>query len=354
MTTLTLAECIKLKEQLQSASSSEDVSLLRDILGVVQSSSSPTDLLESLKQSKLSKVVNKLSKHEDDGVASVAAALVTCWRDVLAKSKVEVKPKAPAAANISAPASSEVDESRSKVRLKLCEIFERGKKLTWLKTAPDIPSMSLECEAAIFEHFGHTCGNSYKARCRALLVNLGDSKYGSILCGVMRGEIALDELAELDFALKLELLRTGSKGSGKAFGTAYLAANSKEEGVISLASGLQYKVLQAGSGGFHPTANSLCDCHYEGRVAGLHPVGTPFDSSYARGKPSSFRPSEVIAGWTEAMLMMVEGDKWVLFVPSSLAYGDKGRASAKIASGDTLVFTIEMVHIHGEQVPKVA
>jgi FKBP-type peptidyl-prolyl cis-trans isomerase FklB len=357
MTTLTLAECITLKEQLERAASTDSISTLRDVLSVVQASPSPPDLLESLKQSKLSKFVYKLTKHEDDSVSSVAAALVDKWKNALARSRSTAQTSssgvgAQASSSAGAQASSEADVFRDRVRSKLCEIFERGKKLTWLKTAPDTSAMAHDCEASIFETFGSVCGAPYKARSRALFLSLLDSKNSEILSGVMRGEIALTELAGLDFALRLELIRTGSKGSGKAFGTAFLEENQGKEGVVCLPSGLQYKVLHGGSGAFHPTAASLCDCHYEGRVAGLHPAGATFDSSYKRGSPSSFRPSEVIAGWTEAMLKMVEGDKWMLFVPGNLAYGEKGRASAKIASGDTLVFTMELITIHGERVAK--
>ena len=93
------------------------------------------------------------------------------------------------------------------------------------------------------------------------------------------------------------------------FGKKFLKENKLKEGVITLASGVQYKVLRQGHGTNHPTADSPCDCHYEGRTAANYPHGAKFDSSYDRGSPATFAPNQVIKGWTEAMQMMVAGDK---------------------------------------------
>lgn len=86
----------------------------------------------------------------------------------------------------------------------------------------------------------------------------------------------------------------------------WLEENSKNVGVISLPSGLQYKVLRKGSGLHHPTIDSPCECHYEGKLID----GQIFDSSYSRGSPATFAPNQVIKGWTEALQLMTEGDKW--------------------------------------------
>ena len=102
----------------------------------------------------------------------------------------------------------------------------------------------------------------------------------------------------------------GSAAASNAAGIKFLEENKGKPGVITLPSGLQYKVLREGSGDSHPTADSSCECHYEGRVAQSWPSGETFDSSYARGSPTSFAPNQVIKGWTEAMQLMVEGDKW--------------------------------------------
>ena len=103
------------------------------------------------------------------------------------------------------------------------------------------------------------------------------------------------------FLLKATIVVAGTNEAGLAF----LAENKDKPGVISLPSGLQYKVLKKGKGLDHPTENSPCSCHYEGKLIN----GEVFDSSYARGDPTRFAPSQVIKGWTEAMQMMVVGDK---------------------------------------------
>merc|ERR1719395_205177 len=115
---------------------------------------------------------------------------------------------------------------------------------------------------------------------------------------------------------------------------------------MTLASGLQYKVLTKGEGQHHPTADSPCDCHYKGTLTD----GTEFDSSYKRGEPTSFAPNQVIKGWTEAMQLMVEGDKWEMYIPSELGYGDGG-SGAKIKGGDVLIFRMEILKIKGNKVP---
>lgn len=134
-----------------------------------------------------------------------------------------------------------------------------------------------------------------------------------------------------------------------AFGKKFLEGNKAREGVITLPSGLQYKVLRDGDGERHPLADTSCECHYEGRTAqewSKAPKGKKFDSSYDRGSPTSFAPSGVVAGWTEAMQLMVEGDQWELYLPSEMGYGDSGQGS-DIGPGDVLVFTIEIIKING-------
>lgn len=100
----------------------------------------------------------------------------------------------------------------------------------------------------------------------------------------------------------------------------------------------------------HPLPDTSCECHYEGRTAqewNKAPKGKKFDSSYDRGSPTSFAPSGVVAGWTEAMQLMVEGDKWEMYIPADLAYGDNGRVPG------CLVFTMEIIKIKGGSKPKV-
>mmetsp|Transcript_16255 Transcript_16255/g.43665 ORF Transcript_16255/g.43665 Transcript_16255/m.43665 type:complete len:201 (+) Transcript_16255:122-724(+) len=129
-------------------------------------------------------------------------------------------------------------------------------------------------------------------------------------------------------------------------GEQFLQDNKSKEGVITLPSGLQYKVLVEGSGLKRPLVDTPCDCHYLGTLID----GTQFDSSFDRGKPSTFAPNQVIKGWTEAMQLMVEGDKWEMYIPSELGYGDSG-SPPKIPGGAPLVFQMEILNINGPTVP---
>jgi len=125
-------------------------------------------------------------------------------------------------------------------------------------------------------------------------------------------------------------------------GEAFLAANKSKDGVQTLPDGLQYKILQQGSGP-KPTANDTVTVNYRGTLIS----GKEFDSSYKRGQPISFPVGGVIKGWTEALQLMPVGSKWQLFIPADLAYGDRG-AGSDIGPGETLIFDVELLSI-GEQ-----
>jgi len=151
----------------------------------------------------------------------------------------------------------------------------------------------------------------------------------------------------------LSLALPAALAGTNAFGKKFLEENKNREGVVTLPSGLQYKVLTEGDGEGHPLPSTQCSCHYEGRTAqewSKSPKGKKFDSSYDRGDPTSFAPNGVVAGWTEAMQLMVQGDKWELYIPSEMGYGDSGQGS-DIGAGDVLVFTMEIVKIEGETKP---
>jgi FKBP-type peptidyl-prolyl cis-trans isomerase FklB len=122
-------------------------------------------------------------------------------------------------------------------------------------------------------------------------------------------------------------------------GEAFLAANKKKEGIITLSSGLQYKILKSGDGP-KPTKDQTVKCHYRGTLID----GTEFDSSYKRGEPTEFPVGQVIKGWTEALQLMPVGSKWQLFIPSDLAYGPNG-AGQMIGPNATLIFDIELISI---------
>jgi FKBP-type peptidyl-prolyl cis-trans isomerase FklB len=125
----------------------------------------------------------------------------------------------------------------------------------------------------------------------------------------------------------------------KKAGDAFLAENKRKPGVVTLPSGLQYKVLTAGSGK-KPTANDTVKCQYRGTFID----GTEFDSSYSRNQPAVLPVTGVIRGWTEALQLMPVGSKWQLVVPPGLAYGPRGMGD-KIGPETTLVFEIELLAI---------
>jgi FKBP-type peptidyl-prolyl cis-trans isomerase len=122
-------------------------------------------------------------------------------------------------------------------------------------------------------------------------------------------------------------------------GEAFLAENKGKEGIVTLPSGLQYKILTAGTGP-KPAATDSVSCNYRGTLID----GKEFDSSYKRGEPVTFAVNGVIKGWTEALQLMPVGSKWQLFVPPDLAYGDRG-AGADIGPGSTLIFEVELLSI---------
>jgi len=134
---------------------------------------------------------------------------------------------------------------------------------------------------------------------------------------------------------KMQLAGDANKKEGDAF----LAANKTKEGVVTLPSGLQYKILTAGTGP-KPTAADSVVCNYKGTLIN----GKEFDASSKHGGPATFPVGGVIKGWTEALQLMPVGSKWQLFVPADLAYGQRG-AGGDIGPGATLIFEVELLSI---------
>merc|ERR1719460_2233457 len=136
-------------------------------------------------------------------------------------------------------------------------------------------------------------------------------------------------------AAVLGLAAAGTNDVGKKF----LEEMKGKDRVVTLPSGLMYKVLREGTGEDHPTVDSPCECYYAGTTPSLTPTApdtaddtealnkewNDFDSGYKRGSTTTFAPNQVIKGWTEAMQLMVEGDKWEIYNPSELGYGDGGQ-----------------------------
>ena len=150
---------------------------------------------------------------------------------------------------------------------------------------------------------------------------------------------------QTEMRTKQEEKRQQASAPNKQEGEAFLAANKTKEGVVTLPSGLQYKIITPGTGP-KPTLTDKVVCNYRGTLIN----GTEFDSSYKRGQPASFPVNGVIKGWTEALQLMPVGSKWQLFIPSELAYGERG-AGADIAPNSALIFEVELLSIEGQQQP---
>jgi FKBP-type peptidyl-prolyl cis-trans isomerase FklB len=144
---------------------------------------------------------------------------------------------------------------------------------------------------------------------------------------------------EKELRTKQEAARKAAGEKNKIEGEAFLAENKKKEGIKTLPSGLQYKVIRPGTGK-KPKATDTVTTHYKGTLID----GTEFDSSYKRGKPATFAVNGVIPGWTEALQLMEEGAKWQLFIPPNLAYGERG-AGQVIGPQATLIFEVELISI---------
>ena len=138
---------------------------------------------------------------------------------------------------------------------------------------------------------------------------------------------------------KMQAERNAKGDKAKEAGEKFLAENKKKPGIITLDSGIQYKVITEGKGK-KPTVNDSVVAHYRGTLID----GTEFDSSYKRGEPATFPLNGVIKGWQEVLPLMAEGSKWQVYIPSGLAYGPRG-AGANIGPNESLIFDIELVKV---------
>ena len=158
-------------------------------------------------------------------------------------------------------------------------------------------------------------------------------------------QATLAELQKQVSARQQELRQQAIEKNKKA-GDAFLAANKDKPGVVTLPSGLQYKIIEPGTGP-KPTASDSVVCNYRGTLID----GTEFDSSYKRGQAATFPVGQVIKGWTEALQLMPVGSKWQLFIPPDLAYGERGTNGGPIGPNETLVFEVQLVSIQAKPQP---
>jgi len=209
--------------------------------------------------------------------------------------------------------------------------------------AQEAPALKTEKDKLSYA-MGMDLGNQLKSRS----VEIDPAIFGRGLADALAGsktlltaEEAKAIITELQKGMLVkqaaEAKAVGAKN--KSEGDAFLAANKAKEGVVTLASGLQYKILTAGTGKM-PTADNTVVCQYRGTLID----GKEFDSSYTRNQPASFQVKGVIKGWTEVLQLMPVGSKWQVFIPPNLAYAERG-SGAMIGPNATLIFEIELVAI---------
>ncbi len=211
--------------------------------------------------------------------------------------------------------------------------------------APALTTRSQKFSYALGMNIGTGLGGNLKKQAVEFDPNLVAQGLKDALVGgktSMTPEAAQAVLSEVQSEVnKQRQEKTQQAGAAnKTEGEAFLAANKGKEGVVTLPSGLQYKIVTAGTGP-KPTAADSVVCNYRGTLVN----GTEFDSSYKRGQPATFPVTGVIKGWTEALQLMPVGSKWQLFVPSSLAYGEQGGPGGQIGPNATLIFEVELISI---------
>jgi FKBP-type peptidyl-prolyl cis-trans isomerase FklB len=194
---------------------------------------------------------------------------------------------------------------------------------------------------------GADIGTSFKRQeididAKALVAGLTEALAGKTTLTEAEMRETLESF-KTELSQKMQVKQKAAGDKNLKEGEDFLAANAKKEGVKVLPSGLQYKVIKSGAGK-SPKATDTVKTHYHGTLTD----GTVFDSSVERKEPVSFPVNQVIPGWTEALQLMKEGDKWQLYVPAKLAYGERG-AGPKIGPNAALVFDVELLSIEKSQ-----
>jgi len=170
--------------------------------------------------------------------------------------------------------------------------------------------------------------------------NLNIDDFAQAVKDAINGQVKIDDAKAQQLVNQFfEQKQNEMAQKAKAEGEAFLAANAKKEGVVTLPSGLQYQVLREGNGK-QPKATDQVECHYEGTLIN----GQKFDSSYDRGQTATFPLNQVIAGWTEGLQLMKEGAKYRFFIPYNLGYGERG-AGQSIPPFATLIFDVELIAV---------
>jgi FKBP-type peptidyl-prolyl cis-trans isomerase FklB len=217
-------------------------------------------------------------------------------------------------------------------------------------TAQDAPAAKPDAPAVAMDKdkFSYALGMQFGESFKKQSLDLDPATFGKAFAEAYNGgklTMTDEEMkailvkASQEFKQKQMALQAAKAEETQKDGEKFLAENKAKEGVVTLPSGLQYKILKAGTGD-KPTASDTVVCNYRGTLLD----GTEFDASEKHGGPASFQVGGVIAGWTEALQLMPAGSKWQLFIPSQLAYGAQGSAP-DIKPNSALIFEVELVSI---------
>jgi len=212
----------------------------------------------------------------------------------------------------------------------------------WAGETKGVDLTSLEARQGY--SIGYQLGLDFKSKNIAIDTGAMTAGIKAAMEGTEPG-LAKDEmrtvLSDIQKKVEAERAEKYKKASeeNKMEGEKFLKENAAKEGVTTLPSGLQYKVLKMGDGP-KPTATSKVTVNYSGTL----PDGTEFDSSYKRGQPVTFQVNKVVPGWTEALQLMPEGSKWQLVLPAALGYGERG-APPRIGPNQVLVFEVELLKV---------
>ncbi len=212
-----------------------------------------------------------------------------------------------------------------------------------LSAADSAPALKTEQDKISYS-IGLNIGRNFKSQG----IDANPDLVGAAIRDVLKGnkpllteEEAMAVLGAFQKEMRAKQMAKASESGdkNKKEGAAFLAANKAKDGVKTTASGLQYKIIKAGTGKI-PKASDTVKTHYAGTLID----GTEFDSSIKRGDPATFPVGGVIKGWTEALQLMPVGSKWQLFIPADIAYGERGAGQA-IGPNATLIFDIELLSI---------
>ena len=228
------------------------------------------------------------------------------------------------------------------VMISVAQNKSTSKKPTPPKSAGTSTALSLKSSLDSFSYaMGMSIGKFYKQqginsiKTNLMLKGMGDAMNET------KGKALMDEMqANMCMQTFITDLKSKKANETKQRGQRFLDSVAREAGVVKLPSGLQYKVLKAGSDTAHPKVSDTVKFHYIGRVVD----GEEFDNTFARNEPITHPVNQLVPGWTEALQLMTPGSRWKLFIPSRLGYGDQG-AGEVIPPGATLVFEVELLEI---------